>query len=104
MSLDTLPIESNLDNGFVTQGLIKNGSKGTFLAIFKDITGEATALLEQSPDGESWSEIEESELTITEGQTEQMWVENIMPRGTMLRLKLTQTTGVLVAIKLLSNE
>ena len=103
MSLNTQTINATLGNEYVSPGIAKDGSKATFLAIFRDMHA-ATAILEQSPDGVNWGEIEESELTIEDGQTEQMWVENITPRGTMLRLKLSETTGSLVAIKLLSNE
>ena len=35
MSLDTIPIESNLDNGFVTQGLIKMALRVPFWPFLK---------------------------------------------------------------------
>jgi len=104
MSLDTQNINASLVGGLTSDGLTKNGSHATFLALFDAVESTAVAVLEQSPDGANWSELEESEVTIEPGQTEQMWVENNTPRGTLLRLKITETTGTLVAIKLLSNE
>ena len=104
MSLKTRKLNVSLAGGYTSEGLEKDGSHGTFVAIFSNMQGGADAKLQQSVDGDAWSDVPGSETTIEAGETERMWTENIMPRGTMVRMNITETTGNLVAIKLLSNE
>lgn len=107
MSLKTKQLNADLADGITTQGLLKDGLHGTFAATFTDISGDITARLQQSVDGDAWADVPNSETTLTTADTERLWTDNIMPRGTMVRLVIDNpghNTGTLVAIKLLSNE
>lgn len=105
MSLKTRELNVSLAGGYTSEGLKKDGSHGTFVAIFSDMQGGADAKLQQSVDGDHWSDVPESAVTIAAGQTEQMWNDSVTPRGTLLRLVVgADLQGTLDAIKLLSNE
>lgn len=107
MSLKTRQLDTGLSNGLTTEGLQKDGSHATFAAAFDNIQGEMTARLQHSIDGEKWANVPGSETILTTGDTERLWTENIMPRGTMVRLNITNNDhnqGTIVSIKLLSNE
>lgn len=105
MSLKTKQLNASLANGFTTEGLQKDGNNATFLATFSGVATATEAKLQQSIDGDIWSDIPGSEATIQVAQTEQMWNDDITPRGILLRLVVGPSANAqLVTIKLLSNE
>lgn len=105
MSLKTKQHNASLANGFTTEGLQKDGSNATFVAVFSNVDQNTEAKLQQSVDGDIWSDIPGSEATIQPDQTEQMWNDDITPRGIMLRLVVGPSANAqLLTIKLLSNE
>ena len=54
-------------------------------------------------DGNTWQKSPGSEVTLAANQTEQMWNDDVTPRGTMLRLHVASGTGTVTTVKLLSN-
>lgn len=105
MSLKTRELNASLNEGYISDGLQKDGGHGTFVAEFETLNGETAAKLQQSVDGKHWSDMPNSEVTLGNGQQEQMWNDDITPRGTVIRIVIgADVTGSIVAIKLLSNE
>lgn len=105
MSLKTRKPQASLSEGYTSEALHKDGSRSTFVALFSDLAGGAEAKLQQSVDGQHWSDLPNSETTLEASQTEQMWNDDITPRGTAVRIVVgADATGSLEAIKLLSDE
>ena len=103
MSKKTRELNASLSGGYTSEGLQKDGPQCTFEATFSGLTGSVSAKLEESIDGNVYQEVPESATTLTAGQTVQMWNDDMMPRGVMLRIVVGSGSGMITGIKLLSN-
>lgn len=104
MSKKTRELNASLSGGYTSEGLQKDGKNCTFVAEFDGLTANTPAHLEQSVDGETpYQEVPDSATTLEAGQTVQNWNDDMLPRGTMLRIVVGSGAGTIVNIKLLSN-
>lgn len=104
MSLKKRELSASLVGGYTSEGLQKDGERGTFEATFTGLSSSVNAHLEQSVDGENYQKIPESDAIIETGQAIQIWNDDITPRGTMLRIVVeSAASGTINGIKLLSN-
>lgn len=103
MSKKTRELNASLAGGYTSEGLQKDGKNCTFSAEFDGLAANTPAHLEQSVDGEIYQEIPESATTLEADQTVQNWNDDMLPRGTMLRIVVGSGPGTITKIKLLSN-
>lgn len=103
MSLQTREVNASLSGGYTSEGLQKDGPRATLAATFSGLSTTRSAWVEQSVDGNTWQKSPGSEVTLAANQTEQMWNDDVTPRGTMLRLRVASGTGTVTTVKLLSN-
>ncbi|MBR6905210.1 MAG: hypothetical protein IKN32_10210 [Bacteroidales bacterium] len=103
MSLKTRETNASLSSGYTSEGLEKDGPRATLVATFSGLTTTRSAWIEQSVDGDTWMKSPGSDVTLTAGQTNQMWNDDVTPRGTLLRLRVASGTGRVTTVKLLSN-
>lgn len=107
MSLKTKLMNYDLADGDVeTEGIQMDGQNAVAELVLENLTGGMDAKLQQSIDGEHWSDIEDSELTIAEGDTTATWDISLIPRGTLVRVSVTTdgNTGTIVKYQMLSND
>lgn len=103
MNLKEKTMNASLNGGYTSEGLQKEGQRMTFMAVFSGLSGTSTARLEQSPDGTTYNEIPESEVTVASGSSEQMWNDcGLLPSGSFVRVNVNSVDGTLVKIKMLS--
>lgn len=107
MSLKTKLMNYDLADGDVeTEGIKMEGQNAVAELVIDDLTGDMDAKLQQSIDGVNWSDIEDSELAISEGDTTATWDISLIPRGTLVRVSVTTdgNTGTIVKYQMLSND
>lgn len=107
MSLKTKLMNYDLSEGDVeTEGIQMDGQNAVAELVIDDLTGDMDAKLQQSIDGVNWSDIEDSELAISEGDTTATWDISLIPRGTLVRVSVTTdgNTGTIVKYQMLSND
>lgn len=104
MSLKTREVNASLSGGYTSEGLEKDGPHCTFEATFSGLTNSVSVKLEESIDGNVYQEVPESATTLAAGETVQMWNDDMLPRGMMLRIVVgSSANGTITGIKLLSN-
>lgn len=108
MSVQTKTENYNLAGGNkTTDAVTTDGSKIAIQADFNSVVGSGLqAKLQESVNGERFSDIPNSAVSISEGQTNQIWNLFGFPRGLQIRVVLmpNQNTGTFLQWHILSNE
>ena len=101
-NLNSQTINGRLSRGFISEGIRKDGTSMTIVAVFNGITDNPVVKLQQSVEGRIYQDIPKSAVILEARQENQMWNESILPEGTFIRVVVGEdTNGEIEMIKTL---